>query len=96
MMDEFIKRSLEQIEQAAQVIKNNIRSIYGYCDGMAAVANIEFPAGADSNVTTCGGGQNGGDELYKALKEIERTTDAARREELLQALIKRTIEYDAD
>lgn len=36
------------------------------------------------------------DELYKALKEIERTTDAAERERLLQALIKRTIEYNED
>lgn len=33
------------------------------------------------------------DELYKALKEIERTTEATERERLLQALVKRLMEY---
>ena len=33
------------------------------------------------------------DELHIALKEIERTTDAAEREKLLQALVKRLTEY---
>lgn len=35
------------------------------------------------------------DELYNALKEIESTTDAAKREELLQALTERLTKYSA-
>ena len=34
------------------------------------------------------------EELYNALKEIERTTEAAERERLLKALAKRIAEYD--
>ena len=33
------------------------------------------------------------DELYTALKEIEQTTDTAERDNLLQALVKRLVEY---
>lgn len=33
------------------------------------------------------------EELYTALKEIERTTEAAERESLVQALVKRLMEY---
>lgn len=33
------------------------------------------------------------EELYTALKEIERTTEAAERERLVQTLVKRIIEY---
>ncbi len=36
------------------------------------------------------------EELYNALKEIERTTEAAERERLMQALVKRVVEYDTD
>ena len=34
------------------------------------------------------------EELYKALKEIERTTEAVKRDELIKALAKRVAEYD--
>lgn len=33
------------------------------------------------------------EEIYKALKEIERTRDAAEREQLIQVLVKRLVEY---
>ena len=33
------------------------------------------------------------DELYTALKEIEQTTDTAERDDLLQAPVKRLVEY---
>ena len=33
------------------------------------------------------------DELHTALKEIEQTTDTAERDDLLQALVKRLVEY---
>ena len=36
------------------------------------------------------------DELYKALKEIERASDAVKREELLQAIVMRLIAYDTE
>lgn len=36
------------------------------------------------------------EELYKALKEIERATDAAEREKLMQALVRRVVEYTND
>ena len=34
------------------------------------------------------------EELYKALKEIEKTMDAAERERLIKELVKRIVEYD--
>lgn len=40
-MDEFIKSNLEQIEQAAQLIKENIRLIYGYCNGQEAAIRVQ-------------------------------------------------------
>lgn len=36
------------------------------------------------------------EELYTALKEIERATDAAEREKLMQALVRRVVEYDTE
>lgn len=36
------------------------------------------------------------EELYIALKELEQTTEAAERARLLQALIKRVIEYGTE
>lgn len=36
------------------------------------------------------------EELYTALKAIERATEAAERERLMQTLVKRVIEYCTD
>ena len=36
------------------------------------------------------------EELYNALKEIERTTEAANRERLVQVLVKRVVEYNTE
>lgn len=37
-MDYIIKQRLDNIERTAQQIKCDVQGIYGYCDGMAAVA----------------------------------------------------------
>lgn len=42
-MDEFIQKQLNTIEQCARKIVEDIREIYGYCDGHQTVVNMLFP-----------------------------------------------------